>query len=287
MILAENSPADGVPLASLCGVLGELAPLGLAESWDNVGLLVGDRGRTAQRVMTCLTVTPAVVEEAREQRADLVVSHHPLPFKPLGRITADTVAGGLLLRLAESGVAVYSAHTAFDSAAEGINQQWADLLGLSETRPLHEFASDGVGVAQAESAATGAPVAGSGRYGRVSRPMTLEELVRQASAEVGATAARRVGPAAQPVTKVALACGSGASFLSAAHRRGCDALLTGEASFHSCLEAEALGIGLGLLGHYPSERFSMEWLATELAARLPGLHVWASRRESDPIVPVR
>jgi putative NIF3 family GTP cyclohydrolase 1 type 2 len=74
--------------------------------------------------------------------------------------------------------------------------------------------------------------------------------------------------------------------LAAAKRRGCDALITGEATFHTCLEAEALGIGLGLLGHYWSERFAMERLAVSLSEALPDLTIWPSRREYDPIVSV-
>jgi putative NIF3 family GTP cyclohydrolase 1 type 2 len=116
--------------------------------------------------------------------------------------------------------------------------------------------------------------------------MDLEMLVKMTAASVGATAPRRVGPADQPVGKVAFACGSGGSFLAAAKRRGCDALITGEATFHTCLEAEALGIGLGLLGHYWSERFAMERLAASLSEALPDLTIWPSRQEYDPIVTV-
>ncbi len=74
--------------------------------------------------------------EAIDEKAELIVTHHPLPFKPLSRITADTITGSMLLELIRHGIAVYSAHTAFDSAADGINQMWAQLLGLTEIEPL-------------------------------------------------------------------------------------------------------------------------------------------------------
>jgi len=262
---------------SICQMLARIAPLRLAESWDNVGLLVGDRARSIERVMTCLTISPNVVDEAIDGNVDLIVVHHPLPFKSLQRITTDTIAGSMLLRLISSNIAIYSAHTAFDSATDGINQMWADRLGLQSVKPrliTDEESGDG-----------------AGRYGRLaepttrlSDPTTLGQLVNQAAATVGATSPRQVGDSNSPVTKVALACGSGGSFLAAAKRTGCDAMITGEATFHTCLEAESMGIGLGLLGHYWSERFAMEQLAEKLSVEFDELTIWPSRDEHDPIV---
>ena len=91
---------------SVCDALERLAPLRFAASWDNVGLLVGDRRQTVSRVMTCLTITPASAAEAIDDRAQLIVAHHPLPFRPLGRITTDTTPGRLVWELARAGVSV-------------------------------------------------------------------------------------------------------------------------------------------------------------------------------------
>jgi dinuclear metal center YbgI/SA1388 family protein len=267
-----ETPAN-VTLESVCTALAEIAPLRLAESWDNVGLLVGDRRRSLSRLMTCLTISPNIVDEAVAEKVDLIVVHHPLPFKALQRITADTITGDMLLRLIGSGIAIYSAHTAFDSATDGINQMWAELLGLSRVEPLVEL----------ENASDPAAADGAGRLGRLAEKISLTELLSRAAAAVGASAPRRVGGVDQLVSKVALACGSGGTFLAAAKRRGCDAMITGEATFHTCLEAEALGIGLGLLGHYWSERFAMERMAERLREQFPSLTVWASRSEHDPI----
>lgn len=265
-----------VPLDSLCQALAEIAPLQLAESWDNVGLLVGDRRSAVARVMTCLSVSPPVVAEAVEQSADLVIAHHPLPFKPLARITRDTVTGSMLLDLIADGIAVYSAHTAFDSAAAGINQAWAERLGLTAIEPLIESEGDGVGK----------PGTGAGRCGRLTEPTRLEACLAAAAKLVSASSPRRVGAAERSIQKVAIACGSGGTLLAAARRKGCDLMITGEATFHTCLEAESTGIALGLLGHFASERFAMETLAGELADRFPALTVWPSRGERDPIEPV-
>ncbi|QDV71177.1 Putative GTP cyclohydrolase 1 type 2 [Rosistilla carotiformis] len=255
----------------VCQSLAAVAPLRLAESWDNVGLLIGDRRRDCRRVMTCLTITPDVVAEATDQQVDLIVAHHPLPFKPIARLTTDSTASGMVLELAAHRIAVYSAHTAFDSARRGINQQLAEGLQLTDIAPL-----------QTDPADTSETPDGSGRYGRVAAT-TLEQIMRRAADFLKLPNVRYVGDPDAAVTKVALACGSGGSFLDAARRKGCDCMLTGESNFHGCLEAQSQGIGLILVGHYASERFAMEQLADHLIQEHDELTVWASRSESDPL----
>jgi dinuclear metal center YbgI/SA1388 family protein len=262
------------PLDAVLQKLSEIAPMRLAESWDNVGLLVGNRATYVERVMTCLTITPDVAQEAAERQVGLIVVHHPLPFKPLSRITSDTTTGRILLSLISHHIAVYSAHTAFDSASDGINAQWAQMLGLANVAPLELIA----GVEDA--------TIGSGRYGKLPQPMSLTALAENVAGLVDAPRCRIVASKAADsaeISKVAIACGSGGSFVSAAIRRGCDALITGEATFHQCLEASAGGISLILAGHFYSERFAMERLAERLARDLNGLDVFASLLDTDPL----
>jgi len=266
-----------ISVDQLCHCLAEIAPLQLAEAWDNVGLLVGDRLAKVHRVMTCLTITPSVVAEAVAEKVDLVIAHHPLPFKPLARITTDTTAGSMLIDLIKAGTAVYSAHTAFDTAANGINQMWADRLELQKVKPL--VAPE----ASEEAAGDPSEVLRPGRVGELPQLATTSALLLRVGEWVGASNVRYVGNADRSIRRVAIACGSGGSFLSAARRRGCDAMITGEATFHTCLEAESLGIELILVGHYQSERFAMERLAEQLSDELPELTIWASRGETDPL----
>lgn len=132
-------------LQELIAALEALAPPALAESWDNTGLLLGDRAAEVSRALTCLTLTPDVAAEAVAAGAQLVVAHHPLLFKPVQRLTADTVEGRTILTLLRAGVAVYSPHTAWDNAPQGINQQLAELCELQEIEPLRRsLASDQV-----------------------------------------------------------------------------------------------------------------------------------------------
>jgi dinuclear metal center YbgI/SA1388 family protein len=123
-------------IAAVIDHLEKLAPPCLSAEWDNVGLLLGSRSAGVTRIMTCLTVTPESAGEAIERKADLIVSHHPILFRAVKRLTEDSSEGRMLLGLIRANVAVYSPHTAFDNAAGGINELLARKLGLVEVGPL-------------------------------------------------------------------------------------------------------------------------------------------------------
>ena len=166
--------------------LEEFAPCRLAEDWDNVGLLVGDPERVVRRLMTCLTITPASAEEAIDARVDLIVSHHPLPFHALKRLTTETLPGRLLLRLIAAEIGIHSPHTAFDSAAAGINQRLAESLGLVEIRPLVRDGEDPQGL-------------GAGRWGRFPEPEALGSLAARLKQRLSVPLLQLVGSLARPV----------------------------------------------------------------------------------------
>jgi dinuclear metal center YbgI/SA1388 family protein len=254
-------------IETIVNFLEQFAPTALAESWDNVGLLVGNRRRSVARVMTCLTITPITAAEAIQRKAGLIVTHHPLPFESLSRLTADTTTGRLLLDLIAERIAVYSPHTALDSAPQGINQLLAKGLGLRGVTPLVDR--------------PGHPP--TGRWGWLAEPMILSHLAEQVKQFLAIDHLQLVGDPQQSVRTVAVACGAAGELLEAAQANGCDCMLLGEARFHTCLEALALGVGLLLPGHFASERFAIESLAEVLSQRLPGLEVWASREECDPV----
>jgi dinuclear metal center YbgI/SA1388 family protein len=251
--------------------LEELAPAMLAADWDNVGMLLGDRSREVKKVITCLTVTPPVVDEAIAEQVDLIVTHHPIPFRAVKTITSDSYTGGLLWRLASAGVSVYSSHTAFDNAADGINARLAAGLGLQNVEPLDPFAAD-----------YGRPGVGVGRRGHI-QPTKLRDFVVRAKTFLKINHLDVVGRDDRSVAHVAVACGSAGELMDIALGAGCDCFVTGEARFHTAVEAEAHGIAMVLLGHYASERFGVEHLADVLRGKFPQLTVWPSRRESDPL----
>jgi dinuclear metal center YbgI/SA1388 family protein len=367
-------------LADLVAFFRRFAPPDLAEEWDNAGLLVGDRNREVTRILTCLTLTPDVAREAIDDRASLVVTHHPVLFRPVKRLTADDPQGKMLLALIAAGVAVYSPHTSYDSADEGINEQLSRMLGLKNAAPLRpvpaearckivsfvprdslaavqealwsvgagtigdyskcSFVVDGAGtfygaqgahpaVGQAErlekvaearlevicperlvSEAIGrlrsahpyeepafdiyhlrreASSRGAGRFGDFpapaagGNPARLADLLEQVKSRLNIPHLQYVGDLDRPVSRVGICCGSGAELLPAAIARRCDVFFTGEARFHSCLEARDAGIALVLAGHYATERPAMEHLANVLGQEFAGVAVRASAVERDPV----
>ena len=258
-------------LQEITNFLESFAPLSLSEEWDNTGLLIGDRCRSEKidRVMTCLTLTPDVAEEAIAQQANLVVTHHPILFQAVQCITSDTTEGAMILKLIEANIAVYSPHTSYDSAQKGINQQIATSLGLTNIdilRPLEDQ-----------------PTSGAGRYGDLSKPVLLSELNKQIKQVLNINALQFVGDADATISRIGIACGSAAEFLHDAKQHGCQALLTGEARFHACLEARSNEIALVIAGHYATERPAMEFLATRLQTEFINLKTWCSNAETDPV----
>jgi dinuclear metal center YbgI/SA1388 family protein len=256
-------------LAQVIAALERIAPLRLAATWDAVGLLVSPARADITRVMTCLTLTPEVAAEAARERIDLVVTHHPLPFRPVGRITTDTGPGRTLLTLLQAGCGVWSSHTAWDSAAGGINDQLAELLAITHVAPIEPDAE--------------LPLTGFGRMGATAAGCTLGDLARRAAAGLGVPAVQLVGDPAAFAGRVGIVCGSGGDALETVQRGGCTTLFTGELKLHQALEARAAGLAVVAVGHHASEHFSMRVLARRLTEGVPGLACVGSGADTDPL----
>lgn len=256
-------------VGTICERLREFAPVNLAESWDNTGLLVGRLGVEVRRVMTCLTLTEAVAREAVELGVQLLVTHHPLFFRPVRGITEATAEGRAVLLLVEHGVAVYSPHTSFDSALEGINQGLAESLGLTEIVPLRPAAGD--------------LRVGGGRLGVMVGGVGRSEFLARVAAVTGAGWLEYSAAGPETIHRVGIGCGAGGEFLGDALRAGCDTFITGESRFHGILEAESAGMNLVLAGHYASERPAVELLAERISGWFGGLACVASAAERNPL----
>ncbi|MFN6163371.1 MAG: Nif3-like dinuclear metal center hexameric protein [Planctomycetota bacterium] len=260
------------PLQSVAQVLEQIAPLSLAESWDNVGLLAGDHADEVGRIMTCLTLTQTTLDEAIEHRADLVVVHHPIPFKPISRITGENPTGKLLLSAIRSKIAIYSIHTAWDNAHQGINRQWANALQLVDSTPLKVST-----IPELREMNLGTGIAGI-----LNPPQTIEEIQTAIASFLMTPSLRATHPPHRKISKLGIVCGSGGSMVSLAAEQGCDGFLTGEATYHQCLESEALHVAMIMTGHHASEFFGMQSLAKLLADLLPNVECFASKREASP-----
>ena len=240
-------------LKAIYGYLKELAPLELAEDWDNPGLLV-DCGRPVGRVLTCLDITGPVVREAQEKGCDLVVSHHPVIFRPLKALQEGQVPCLLL----KAGISAICMHTNLDAAPGGVNDTLAQWMGLREVEPFAE---------------------GMGRIGWIEE-MSAHQLAQETAHILHARVQWADG--GKPIRRLALITGSGGSMLEDAIRAGADALLTGEASHHAALDALAAGVTLVAAGHYATEFPVAQTLATRLGDRFRDLEVLVSETDRDP-----
>ena len=230
-----------------------IAPPELAESWDNVGLLV-DAGRPVDAILTTLDITAPVVEEAVRLGCSLIVSHHPVIFDPIKRITADDLPALLL----KGGVSAICMHTNLDAAPGGVNDTLAELLGMRDTVPFAD---------------------GCGRIG------TVDATTAKALAEL---CADTLGPgvryveAGRPVLRLAEVSGAGGSYWKEALDLGADCLVTGEANHHAACDARRLGMGLVAAGHWATERPIAGVLAKRLKEAFPDIPVTVSRADTDP-----
>ena len=245
----------------------------LAEDWDAVGLVCGDRAEPVRRVLVAVDPVAAVVDEALETGADLLVTHHPLLLTAVHGIPADDPKGRVAHRLIRGGAALFVAHTNADRAPEGgVNDALAAAVGLTDTRPL-------------EPVAPGSR-AGLGRVGRLPRAVPLSMFAADVAAALPVTAAgvRVAGDPALRVQTVAVCGGSGGSLVGAARDAGADVLLTSDLRHHPASEAaEEGGPALLDVAHYASEWPWLPVAAEALARDLGGqVEVAVSRRRTDP-----
>ena len=129
-------------VSDILGIVNKMAPQGLAEEWDNVGLMVGDPSAAAARIMVALDGTPDTVDAAIANQCQLLVTHHPFIFRPLKNVSSADPTGRLVLKAANHGLAVISLHTNFDIADGGMNDLLAERLGVGDCRPLRVTASE-------------------------------------------------------------------------------------------------------------------------------------------------
>lgn len=252
-------------VAEIEDFLETVAPPGLKESFDNVGFLVGESGSEVHGVLVSLDITGAVVEEAEKLGAELIVSHHPVIFHPLKRVTDRDEAGRLVLRLVRSGISAICMHTNLDAVAGGVNDALAERLGLLDTVPLHDGGTDDAG-----------RPCGIGRAGRLEREMELEDFARQVKERLGCNGLR-FSAGNVPVRRVAVGGGACGEFLADAAALGCDTFVTADVKYNVFLAAGALGVNLIDAGHFPTEDVICAPLAERLRERFPALDVTKSR----------
>ncbi len=243
----------------------ELAPYGLAESWDNVGLLCGDPEQEIKSVLCALDVTLDAVEEAEEKGAGLVIAHHPVIFTSVSRVTEDDRTGKILREAIRAGISLICMHTNLDCANGGVNDALAAALGLE-------------GVVNMEAGENGM----LGRVGDLSREFAPEEFAIYVKERLSAGGVRFCD-GGKPIRRVAVGGGACGKLMDHALRKGAEAFVIGDSSYDLMQRAEFLGLTLVDAGHFPTENTVVPVVADKLKAAFPLVDVRVSERHADCI----
>lgn len=215
--------------------LNNLADVKLAEKWDNVGLMLGNYNNEVSRVLVCLDVTTNVVEEAIANNVNLIVSHHPLIFKPLKNIDYTTDFKSRIIRnLIKNDISVISFHTNLDSATLGLNDYLAKVLKLNEIQVLFEHSLDNT--------------AGLGRIGKLNKPMKLSDFITYIKNCFSLETVSAVIGDEKEISTIALLGGSGADFVYTLPE--VDIYLTGDVGYHAALDAIEMKKNIIDVGHF-------------------------------------
>ena len=275
-------------LKDIKSFLEGMAPLTVQENWDNSGLQIGCSDKEIRKVLVCLDLTEAVLDEAESIGADLVISHHPLIFKGLKSISGSTYQERCVRKAILSDIAVYSAHTSLDNILGGVNHKIASLLGLSSLRWLDsgesaEGCDEKCGGATEEKCGGADAVArasGSGLIGELKEPVAAAEFLHTVKTIFDVKALKH-SPLSSTTTirSVALCGGAGAFLLPQAVAKGADCFISGEFHYHDYFDPGTLLIELG---HYESEQFTQDLLKESLERAFPELEIVKTSINTNP-----
>jgi dinuclear metal center YbgI/SA1388 family protein len=263
-------------LRDVVAVLDRLYDPRWADDWDAVGTVAGHPDASVAKVMLAVDPVQAVVDEAAEWGADLLVVHHPLWLKGVTSVAATTPKGRIVHTLISHGIALHTCHTNADCPPLGVSESMAFALGLTDVRPLEVDTDD-----------DGSPTdRGSGRIGTLHRPMRLQDFSEHVAACLPShhSAVRVAGDPDRLIETVALCGGSGDFLLPTAQAAGADAYVTSDLRHHPVSEhLEQLGACAVVdVPHWSAEWTWLPVAAEALTSHLPGLEVKVSTIVTDP-----
>ena len=227
-------------VSDLYRVIDSIAPFDTQAEFDNSGFLIGDPAQEVTTILLALDVTPAVIDEAAECGAQLIITHHPLLFSPLRRLTEEDYEGRLIRRLTRENISLISAHTNLDQAPGGINDSLAEICGLTDVQGEGFF-----------------------RCGSLSEPLTAYEYAGFLRERLG-DSVRLMGPEDAVIRRVGLCSGGGSDEWTLAAGAGCDAFLSGEIKHHHALAMAESGLVGMECGHFATEFPGVSVLASAL-----------------------
>ncbi|MCR5625905.1 MAG: Nif3-like dinuclear metal center hexameric protein [Lachnospiraceae bacterium] len=239
--------------------LEELAPTAYAEGWDNPGLLAGSYEKEINKVLVCVDVLSDCIDKAQAIGADLILSHHPLIFGGIKAVNDGDFVGKRILKLCESGINYYAAHTNFDRAV--MVKEASKMLGLINTVPYGDVIETPEGAL------------GFGVLGELEGEMTLSGFISYAKERFSLERVSYFGDKDRPVRKVALTPGSGAEFIDEAYALGADVYISGDIKYHNGVDAGEKGICVVNAGHYGIEKLFVSYMTDFIERRIPEITV--------------
>ena len=273
--------------------LERFAPLPLQEDYDNAGLQVGLTEAEVSGALLCLDVTDAILDEAIENGCNLIVSHHPLIFRKLARLTGEDYVQRVVMRAVSKGIAIVSMHTNMDAATGGVNFKIAEKLGLENVRFFGgEKEVDGVkggnGVIGEISDEDILQAAEAGKLSEevknhFAEGIAADDLVLLLRERFGVECVQCNQLLRRPIRKVALCGGSGSFLLEEAIQAEADAFITGEMSYHEYFGHEQ-EIQICVIGHYQSEQFTSEIFRSIIQEQFPEAKCYISEINTNPII---
>lgn len=235
----------------IIGNLEKKYPKANAESWDNVGLIVGKLNQEVRKVQLSLDATDKVIENAIKNNADLIITHHPMIFKPVKTITTMDNLGRKIIKLIENNKSLYAMHTNLDSSKNGLNDYILNLLEVENSKVIDVNELDNE--------------VGIGRLYTLSKEMNIDEYATFVKNSLKIKNIRIISENREKIIKkVALINGSGMSYWRKVKSLGADLFITGDIGYHDALDAKEAGINVFDIGHFESENCFVELLRKDI-----------------------
>jgi dinuclear metal center YbgI/SA1388 family protein len=223
--------------------LENLSPKAYALDWDNVGLLVGRKDKRVKKIMIALDATDHVVDLAVDEGMDMLITHHPMIFSKIKRVTDDDVVGRKILKLAGADISYFAMHTNFDIKG-GMSVYASNILELRD-RSILEETEDGEGI---------------GRIGTLQNVRTCRDVIARVKEKFQLEHVFVYGDSFRKVTKLAICPGSGKSVIQEAVAKGVDCLITGDIGHHEGLDAVEQGLTIIDATHAGIEKIFVEYI---------------------------
>lgn len=224
----------------LVKVLNDFFPEKIASAGDPVGIQIGSLEQPVTKVMTTLDVRPQVVEEAIKEHVDLIISHHPLMFRPAPNLNFADPQNEMYGKIIANGITVYSIHTNSDKAQDGSSDWQAEELGLTDVQPFC-LDSDGIAI---------------GRKGKLPEPLSAIDFAYYVKEKMNIKMVRLItADNQQQISTVSLICGDGGKYWHQAVNEKIDAFITGDVYYHTGHDMISSGITVIDPGHYTEKLF--------------------------------